>query len=43
MKQYMPKEEKTYGKEIIRPEMPLPKQVENDPLTIMGKDSKNPV
>lgn len=36
MKQYMSKEEKTYRKEIIRPEMPIPEKKNDDPLTVMG-------
>ena len=38
MKQYMPKEEKRYTKEIIRPEMPLPEKKDLDPLTVMGSE-----
>ena len=38
MMQYMPKEEKKYTKEIIRPEMPLPEKKASDPLIVTGSE-----
>ena len=38
MMQYVPKEEKKYQKEILRPEMPLPEKNVSDPLIVTGSE-----